>query len=100
MSTLGDSVPLVNADASTDAEWKQWALAVFGGNEARATAAAHAAAAARSAGATSDALFAAARAAYARRVRPRGRMYFYLRPAPAAPPPIALCAQVVAASSG
>ena len=64
MSTLRDSVPLAGADASTDAAWKQWALSVFGGNEARATAAARAAAAARSAGASSDALFAAARAAY------------------------------------
>jgi hypothetical protein len=64
VSTLGDSAPLASADASTDADWKQWALAVFGGNEARATAAAQAAAAARRAGATSDALFAAARAAY------------------------------------
>ncbi len=64
MSTLGDSVPLVSTDASTDADWKQWALSVFGGNEARATAAAQAAAAARRAGATNDALFAAARAAY------------------------------------
>ena len=64
MSTIGDSAPSASADASTDAEWKRWALAVFGGNEARATAAATAAAAARRAGATGDALFAAARAAY------------------------------------
>lgn len=64
MSTLGDSLPSASANAPTDAEWKQWALSVFGGNEARATAAAQAASAARRAGATSDALFAAARAAY------------------------------------
>ena len=64
MSTLGDSPPLASPDASTDAQWKQWALAVFGGNEPRATAAAQAAAVARRAGATGDAVFAAARAAY------------------------------------
>lgn len=99
VSTLGDSVPLASAEASTDAEWKQWALAVFGGNEARATAAAQAAAAARTAGATSDALFAPRELPTTRRARPRGRMYLYLQPAPLEPPPIALYAQVVAASS-
>ncbi len=64
MSTVGDSLPLPVARATTEDEWKQWALAVFGGNQARATAAAQAAAAARNAGASSDELFAVARAAY------------------------------------
>ena len=64
MSTFGDRPPLASANAPTDADWKRWALAVFGGNDVRAAAAAHAAAAAQYAGASSDALFAAARAAY------------------------------------
>jgi hypothetical protein len=49
---------------TTDDQWLQWALSVFGGNHARASAAAAAAAEARRAGASSDVLFAAARAAY------------------------------------
>jgi hypothetical protein len=64
MSTAGDGLPLAGLDPNTDAQWKQWALSVFGGNEVRATAAAQAAAAARRAGASSDELFAAAREAY------------------------------------
>jgi hypothetical protein len=64
MSGTGDARPLSSADPASDDQWKQWALSVFGGNEARATAAAQAAASARSAGASSDDLFAAARAAY------------------------------------
>lgn len=63
MSTA-DALPLGGVDAVTDDQWKQWALAVFDGNDARATAAALAAAAARRAGASSDDLFAAAQAAY------------------------------------
>jgi hypothetical protein len=64
MSSTGDVLPLTSGAPATDDQWKQWAVSVFGGNEARATAAAHAAALARSAGASSDELFAAARAAY------------------------------------
>jgi hypothetical protein len=64
MSTAGEGLPSAGLDPNTDAQWKQWALAVFGGNEIRATAAAQAAAAARRAGASSDELFAAAREAY------------------------------------
>jgi hypothetical protein len=55
---------LANPDPNSEDQWKRWALTVFGGNESRATAAAQAAAAARSSGASSDALFAAARDAY------------------------------------
>jgi hypothetical protein len=64
VSTVGDPLPLPVASPTTEDEWRQWALAVFGGNQARATAAAQAAAAARNAGASGDELFAAARAAY------------------------------------
>lgn len=62
--STADALPLGGVDAVTDDQWKQWALAVFDGNDARATAAALAAAAARRAGASSDDLFAAAQAAY------------------------------------
>lgn len=64
MSTAEDALPSGSPDPNTDAQWKQWALAVFGGNEIRAAAAAQAAAAARRAGASSDELFATAREAY------------------------------------
>ena len=64
MFTVGDSLPHAGAGAATEDEWKQWALVVFGGNEARATAAARAAAAARNTGASDDEVFAVARAAY------------------------------------
>jgi hypothetical protein len=64
MSTVGDALPSGGPEENTDAQWKQWALAVFGGNDVRATAAAQAAAVARRAGASSDQLFASAREAY------------------------------------
>jgi hypothetical protein len=64
MSSTGDALPITGPYPASDDQWKQWALSVFGGNDVRATAAAHAAALARSAGASSDDLFAAARAAY------------------------------------
>ena len=72
MSTAGDALPLAGTAPNTDAQWKQWAVAVFGGNEIRATAAAQAAAAARRAGASSDELFAAAREAYNTATLPAG----------------------------
>ncbi|MGA7988590.1 MAG: hypothetical protein WCB51_09355 [Candidatus Dormiibacterota bacterium] len=64
MSTTGAALPITTTVPTTDEQWLQWALTVFGGNHARATAAAAAAAEARRAGASSDALFAAAHAAY------------------------------------
>jgi hypothetical protein len=64
VSTSGDGLPVTTAVPTTDDQWLQWALSVFGGNHARAAAAAAAAAEARKAGASSDALFAAAQAAY------------------------------------
>ncbi len=64
MSTTGDALPITAPVPTTDDQWLQWALTVFGGNHARASAAAAAAAEARKAGASSDALFAAAKAAY------------------------------------
>lgn len=66
MSTTGDALPITTAMPTTDDQWLQWALSVFGGNHARATAAAAAAAAARKSGASSDVLFAAAQAAYSK----------------------------------
>jgi hypothetical protein len=64
VATTGDALPAPGALPYSEDQWRQWALTVFGGNHARASAAATAAAAARSAGASSDDLFAAARAAY------------------------------------
>jgi hypothetical protein len=63
MSTFGGSSEPGGAAASAE-DWKKWALAVFGGNDVRASAAAAAAAASRAAGASNDELFAAAQAAY------------------------------------
>ena len=53
-----------NLDAASPERWQEWALAVFGGNQARAAAAARAARTAKIAGASADSVFAAARAAY------------------------------------
>lgn len=64
MSTTRDALPATGDRPNSEDQWRQWALTVFGGNHARASAAATAAAAARRAGASNDDLFAAARAAY------------------------------------
>jgi hypothetical protein len=64
VSTTGNAPPITTTVPTTDDQWLQWALSVFGRNHARAAAAAAAAAEARRAGASSDSLFAAAQAAY------------------------------------